>query len=112
MLRGLYTAYTGMRNEQKRLDVISNNIANAATVGYKTESVSNQSFDDALTLKIKDQTTPYKYEDFYEAASNTKFDIFKCYETGKNYLPGQNELFEYDGDIREKSLKKKKEIER
>ena len=62
MLRGLYTAYTGMRNEQKRLDVISNNIANAATVGYKTESVSNQSFDDALTLKIKDQTTPYKYD--------------------------------------------------
>ena len=60
----------------------------------------------------KDATTPYKYEDFYEAASNTKFDIFKCYETGKNYLPGQNELFEYDGDIREKSLKKKKEIDR
>ena len=60
MLRGLYTAYTGMRNEQKRLDVISNNIANAATTGYKTESVSNQSFDDALTLRIKDQTTPYK----------------------------------------------------
>ena len=60
MLRGLYTAYTGMRNEQKRLDVISNNIANAATVGYKTESVSNQSFDHALTLRIKDQTTPFK----------------------------------------------------
>ncbi len=60
MLRGLYTAYTGMRNEQKRLDVISNNIANAATTGYKTESVSNQSFDDALTLRIKDQTTPFK----------------------------------------------------
>lgn len=62
MLRGLYTAYTGMRNEQKRLDVISNNIANAATVGYKTESVSNQSFDDALTLKIKDRTTAFKYD--------------------------------------------------
>ena len=35
MVRGLYTAYTGMINEQKRLDVISNNMANAATVGYK-----------------------------------------------------------------------------
>ena len=59
MLRGLYTAYTGMRNEQKRLDVISNNIANAATTGYKTESVSNQSFDDALTLRINDQSSRY-----------------------------------------------------
>ncbi len=54
MVRGLYTAYTGMANEQKRLDIISNNIANAATVGYKEESVTNQSFDQMLTLKIRD----------------------------------------------------------
>lgn len=26
MFRGLYTAWTGMANEQKRLDVISNNM--------------------------------------------------------------------------------------
>lgn len=54
MVRGLYTAYTGMATEQKRLDIISNNIANAATVGYKEESVTNQSFDQMLTLKIRD----------------------------------------------------------
>ncbi len=54
MVRGLYTAYTGMANEQKRLDIISNNIANAATVGYKEESVNNQAFDEMLTLKIRD----------------------------------------------------------
>ena len=35
MVRGLYTAYTGMSNEQKRLDIISNNLANSATIGYK-----------------------------------------------------------------------------
>ena len=29
MVKGLYTAYTGMINEQKRLDVLSNNLANA-----------------------------------------------------------------------------------
>ena len=33
MVRGLYTAWTGLYNEQKRLDVIANNIANAATTG-------------------------------------------------------------------------------
>ena len=42
MLRGLYTGWTGMVNEQKRLDVISNNLANADTLGYKQESVSSQ----------------------------------------------------------------------
>ena len=60
----------------------------------------------------KDATTPYKYDDFYDAAGNMKFDVFKCYETGKNYVPGQNELFEYDGDVREKKFEKNKEMER
>lgn len=59
MVKGLYTAYTGMINEQKRLDIVSNNLANAATVGYKEENVTNQAFDDVLTLKIKDASEAY-----------------------------------------------------
>lgn len=59
MVRGLYTAYTGMSNEQKRLDIISNNLANAATVGYKEDNVTSQSFDNVLTLKIKDASEAY-----------------------------------------------------
>lgn len=59
MVRGLYTSYTGMANEQKRLDIISNNLANSATVGYKEESVTNQAFDDVLTLKIRDGSVGY-----------------------------------------------------
>ena len=51
MVRGLYTAYTGMANEQKRLDIIANNLANASTVGFKEENVTNQAFDDVLTIK-------------------------------------------------------------
>lgn len=59
MVRGLYTGWTGMLNEQKRLDVISNNLANSATVGYKQESVTSQSFDNLLTIKIKDASEAY-----------------------------------------------------
>lgn len=59
MVRGLYTAYTGMASEQKRLDIIANNVANAATVGYKEESVTNQAFDEMLTLKIRDGSEGY-----------------------------------------------------
>ncbi|MBU5478219.1 flagellar basal-body rod protein FlgF [Eubacterium sp. MSJ-13] len=54
MVRGLYTAYTGMVNEQKRLDIISNNLANSATVGYKEENVTSRSFADLMMTKIKD----------------------------------------------------------
>ncbi|WP_455716815.1 flagellar basal-body rod protein FlgF [Anaerosporobacter sp.] len=59
MVRALYTAYTGMINEQKRLDTISNNLANSATIGYKKENVTSQAFEEALTLKIKDASEAY-----------------------------------------------------
>lgn len=39
MVKGLYTGYTGMVNEQKRMDVIANNLANSATTGYKKEGM-------------------------------------------------------------------------
>lgn len=54
MLRGLYTAWTGLVNEQNRMDIMTNNLANASTVGYKKEGATSQSFDDVLTVKIKD----------------------------------------------------------
>lgn len=56
MLKGLYTAYTGMINEQHRMDTMTNNLANVSTVGFKKEGATSQSFDDILTLKIKDQS--------------------------------------------------------
>ncbi len=37
MIRGLYTAATGMKAEMARTDVISNNVANANTIGFKKD---------------------------------------------------------------------------
>lgn len=59
MVRGLYTAYTGMMNQQARLDVITNNLANASTVGYKKEGSTSQAFDSMYTQKIKDDSEGY-----------------------------------------------------
>lgn len=56
MVKGLYTAYTGMLNQQNKLDVVSNNMANAATTGYKKEGSTAQAFDTVLAVKIKDQS--------------------------------------------------------
>ena len=56
MVKGLYTAYTGMINEQHRMDVLTNNLANANTNGFKKEGTTSQSFSDQLALKIKDYT--------------------------------------------------------
>lgn len=54
MVKGLYTAYTGMLNEQHRMDVITNNLANSDTHGYKKEGATSQAFDTVLGYKIKD----------------------------------------------------------
>lgn len=56
MLKGLYTAYTGMVNEQHRMDVLTNNLANANTNGFKKEGATSQAFSDVLAYKIKDTT--------------------------------------------------------
>ena len=57
MVKGLYTAHTGMINQMKRLDVITNNLANSATNGYKKEGATAQSFDDELTFRIRDTSS-------------------------------------------------------
>lgn len=54
MLKGLYTAYTGLRNEQNRMDIMTNNMANASTVGFKKEGSTSQTFNDVLAVKLKD----------------------------------------------------------
>ena len=56
MVKGLYTAYTGMLNEQNRMDIMTNNLANAATVGFKKEGSTSQAFKDVLAVKIKDES--------------------------------------------------------
>lgn len=56
MFKGLYTAYTGMVNEQHRMDVLTNNLANSTTVGFKKEGTTSQSFNSVLAYKIKDSS--------------------------------------------------------
>lgn len=58
MLKGLYTAYTGMLNEQHRMDVLANNLANSTTNGFKKEGTTSQAFDTVLAYKIKDLSEP------------------------------------------------------
>lgn len=54
MVKGLYTAYTGMINEQHRMDTLTNNLANSTTVGFKKEGSTSQAFDSVLAYKLKD----------------------------------------------------------
>ncbi|KXZ39045.1 flagellar basal-body rod protein FlgG [Alkalithermobacter thermoalcaliphilus JW-YL-7 = DSM 7308] len=59
MFRGLYTATSAMQTNQKKIDVIGNNIANANTNGFKKDLVLTEAFSEKLVHKING-TTNYK----------------------------------------------------
>ena len=54
MWRGLFTAAAGMITEQKRTDVIANNLANAATTGYKHDKAIHGEFEAMLIHRYYD----------------------------------------------------------
>lgn len=54
MVRGLYLAGTGMLVQRSKMDVITNNIANADTLGYKQDALVSRSFEDMLISRMND----------------------------------------------------------
>ncbi|MBQ4521917.1 MAG: flagellar hook-basal body protein [Lachnospiraceae bacterium] len=92
MVRGLYTAWTGMVNEQKRLDVISNNLANSATTAYKKEGMTSKAFSDVLAIKVDDPTVHFQNQNIGKMSLGVKvgetyFDYSQgnLRETGNTY---------------------------
>lgn len=92
MVRGLYTAYTGMINQQKRLDTVTNNLANASTTGFKREGLTSKSFDQMLTVKLNDLSVPYLNEGIGKMSLGVKigenytdYSQVSLKETGNTY---------------------------
>lgn len=57
--------------------------------------------DRNLTFEIKTgEEFKYSHRNFINASRDEKSDVFRCYENGKLYVPGENELFEYTGKYR------------
>ena len=54
MVRGLYTGASGMIAQMKRIDVLSNNLANVNTTSYKKDTTIAKSFPEMLMRRIND----------------------------------------------------------
>ena len=52
MLRGLYTAASGMNHELKRQDAIANNLANINTAGFKKDDLIGAAFQEELYYAV------------------------------------------------------------
>lgn len=83
MLRSLYTAYTGMLNEQRRMDIMSNNLANASTAGFKMENTTSQSFDRVLGVKIRDASEAFNDRPIGKMSLGVKLgEVYTDYSQG------------------------------
>ncbi len=58
MFRGIYTATNAMRTDTKRIDTITNNIANSQTTGFKKDVLVTQAFPEQLLLKLNGSKMP------------------------------------------------------
>ncbi|MFS0888018.1 flagellar hook-basal body protein [Peribacillus frigoritolerans] len=58
MLRGFYTAASGMLAQQRRTELLTNNMSNSNTTGYKADQLSVRSFPEMLISSMGGETVP------------------------------------------------------
>lgn len=52
MTKGFYNLTSGMLSQSRRLDVVSNNMTNLTTPGYKAEQYTDSTFQEVLISRI------------------------------------------------------------
>ncbi len=60
MIKGLYVAGTNMTTNIKRMDVISNNLANINTTGFKKDDLALETFNNRLFSRINGSNIPFE----------------------------------------------------
>ena len=55
MMRSLFSAVSGLRTHQTRMDVIGNNVANVNTPGFKSSSVN---FQEVFSQTLRGASSP------------------------------------------------------
>ncbi|MGX8796370.1 flagellar basal body rod C-terminal domain-containing protein [Fusibacter sp. JL298sf-3] len=68
MIKGLYVAGTNMVTNTHKLDVISNNLANVNTTGFKKDEVVVESFNNRLFYRMNGSNLPFQ-------AGNSKVEV-------------------------------------
>lgn len=76
MLRSMYTAGTAMLAQSRRMDVITNNMSNVETSGYKSDTLVTRSFRDMMISRLNDPSM-YRYQ--YVGTHNTGIHVDQSY---------------------------------
>ncbi|MCL2081881.1 MAG: flagellar hook-basal body protein [Oscillospiraceae bacterium] len=98
MLRGLYTSATAMMAYSRRMDVVTNNLVNAETVGFKQDTMTTRSFPDMLISRLND---PSIYQYSYVGPHNLGMHVdetFTSFSQGSLEESGRSLDFAIEGD--------------
>lgn len=110
MNRGLYISATSLTANQKRLDVLSNNLANVNTPGYKRDISLTESFPEKLLAKMSRTPEPrnipgannVQYEnngDIHRARTEEGFFVVNT-SRGRSYVKEIQFTIDDDGYLR------------
>lgn len=102
MIRGLYTSSLGMTTQMKKMDVVSNNIANVSTTGYKKDLAVTRSFSEELMSRLNDDESIFStpkvgkvthglfvddiYTDFTQGSLENTGNTFDLSITGEGFF--------------------------
>jgi len=78
MFKGFYNLTSGMLTQGKRLDIISNNMTNVPTAGFKADRFTSSTFQEVLWQRVgntKKQYTPVGEQSFITAPSELVTDF-------------------------------------
>ena len=90
MIRGIYTAVSGMRAQQWRLDAVANNLANVNTDGFKREQAAFRTSSSLLMRRMNDDglhTIPFGSADAAPIVGRLGMgvelnELFTCFSQG------------------------------
>ncbi len=86
MLRGFYTAASGVLMQQRKINVLTNNIANAETPGYRASRVVSSTFEQELMTRLEGSNTEHigsTAQIQVVSEVPTRFDPSSLEETGR-----------------------------
>ncbi|KKB36544.1 flagellar hook-basal body protein [Bacillus thermotolerans] len=97
MFRGFYTAASGMIAQQRRTEMLSNNMSNANTPGYKADQTSLRAFPEMLLQRLDQVSVPGKQK--VSLPSNVTIGSVNTGVYMQETMPGFSQ-----GDLRETGL--------
>lgn len=98
LFKGFYTATAGMLSQQRRTDMLTNNIANANTPGFKEDQGVIRAFPEMLLQRIEEQQKGKTVTRSQENIGSLNTGVY-LQETVPNFVQGDLQQTDYQTDL-------------